>query len=468
MDKAEQMTDKRPDHAIDIVKYSSYINDEAIVKSLRLPRVTREDWPTTPAGWSPGDEWPTLDDWDHNEVLFIRTHQAFEVWFAQITHELASVVSDFSQTWLNNTASELPRVDLADRGGSEQLLDSEGFELSKRAVAEAKENYPGLTSAFDGLLRPGCRGISRDLDQIVGFRGSYGESDEFDYKLVGYTRRIQRASKALLCTLEFFEVLATMTTEEFLRFRGRLQPSSGFGSTQFREIELLAGLRELTEPKLRPVNGAECEYDGMLKPTPETPFHQHGTSLYNALTPWGCERVAKRFGQNSLRDVVYTLLNALYKAGAAGEKGAPDMRHAAVDQFVAMNIGEVLKEHFRFAGEAAKEPTAAGNLSGRLHQLAASLANIETLSAAFTEMMKDTERISQFLAACLEFDSALLQWRDRHIRFVESMIGTRRGTGGGGIAYLKQTVAAEKAMCFTHAFPCLWEARTFVQKGIYR
>ena len=258
-----------------------------------------------------------------------------------------------------------------------------------------------------------------------------------------------------------------MTTEEFLRFRGRLQPSSGFGSTQFREIELLAGLRELTAPKLRPVNGVACEYDGMLRPSKDTPFHQHGTSLYNALTEWGCERIARRAKENSLRDVVYTLLNALYKAGATGEKGAPNMKPETVDQFVAMNIGEVLKEHFRFAGESAQDGQAADNLSLRLRQLTGSLANVETLAAAFTDMMKDEERISQFLSACLEFDSSMLQWRDRHIRFVESMIGTRRGTGGGGVAYLKQTVDNQKPTYMTHAFPCLWEARTFVQKGIY-
>ena len=461
------MTDSWHNEPINIVKYSNYINDEMIVKSLRLPKVAGDHWPATPDDWQPGDDWPTLDDWDHTEVLFIRTHQAFEVWFSQITHELSSVVADFRMTWKKNTGKELPQVDLTNRKGDDQLLEADGFVDAKQMILDAKERYPEFAIAFDGLLQPGCRGITDHVDDIVGFTNRYGESTEFGHKLVQYTRRIQRASKALLCTIPFFEVLGTMTTEEFLRYRGRLQPSSGFGSTQFREIELLAGLRELTQKKIRPDHGEESEFEGIFKPTSDTPFFQHGTSLYNALTPWGCQRIARRAKSNSLRDVVYTLLNALFKAGIAGEKGAPDMRPRVVDQFVSLNIQETLKEHFRNAGDVAQEEHAVQNLAQRLAQLTGSLANIETLAAAFTEMMKETERISQFLDACLQFDSALLQWRDRHIRFVESIIGTRRGTGGGGIAYLKKTVDSYRGMNVTHAFPCLWEARTFVQKGIY-
>jgi tryptophan 2,3-dioxygenase len=42
------------------------------------------------------------------------------------------------------------------------------------------------------------------------------------------------------------------------------------------------------------------------------------------------------------------------------------------------------------------------------------------------------------------------------------MIGTRRGTGGGGLRYLTGTVASPYAY-LTQAFPCLWQARSFVQ-----
>lgn len=44
------------------------------------------------AEWSPGDEWPQGDLWSHHEVLFIRAHQAFEVWFAVFLHEIDQVL----------------------------------------------------------------------------------------------------------------------------------------------------------------------------------------------------------------------------------------------------------------------------------------------------------------------------------------------------------------------------------------
>ena len=43
--------------------YSDYINDQAIVESLRLPPrpegLEPTAWPEPPAGWKPGDRWPT-------------------------------------------------------------------------------------------------------------------------------------------------------------------------------------------------------------------------------------------------------------------------------------------------------------------------------------------------------------------------------------------------------------------------
>ena len=90
------------------------------------------------------------------------------------------------------------------------------------------------------------------------------------------------------------------------------------------------------------------------------------------------------------------------------------------------------------------------------------LVHRETIAATLIEAHPERELFAAFLDACLDLDRALLQWRDRHIRFVEGMIGTRRGTGGGGLHYLAGTVAATPAY-LTQAFPCLWHARSFVQ-----
>jgi tryptophan 2,3-dioxygenase len=60
----------------------------------------------------------------------------------------------------------------------------------------------------------------------------------------------------------------------------------------------------------------------------------------------------------------------------------------------------------------------------------------------------------QLAEALLEHDEYFSLWRSHHIKMVERMVGTKRGTGGSeGVGYLRTTL--EKRF-----FPELWEART--------
>lgn len=55
------------------------------------------------------------------------------------------------------------------------------------------------------------------------------------------------------------DILETMTPQEFNQFRDKLNPASGFQSIQFREIELLAGLRRPDLFKYIELTGAQRE-----------------------------------------------------------------------------------------------------------------------------------------------------------------------------------------------------------------
>ncbi|MCC7442809.1 MAG: hypothetical protein IT285_14335 [Bdellovibrionales bacterium] len=64
-------------------------------------------------------------------------------------------------------------------------------------------------------------------------------------------KRVLRAQHFVKRTVEIFKVLVqqihileTMTPQEFLGFRDKLMPASGFQSLQFREVEFLCGLKE--------------------------------------------------------------------------------------------------------------------------------------------------------------------------------------------------------------------------------
>jgi tryptophan 2,3-dioxygenase len=60
----------------------------------------------------------------------------------------------------------------------------------------------------------------------------------------------------------------------------------------------------------------------------------------------------------------------------------------------------------------------------------------------------------QLAEALLEHDEWFALWRSHHIKMVERMVGTKRGTGGSeGVGYLRTTLDKK-------FFPELWEART--------
>ena len=97
----------------------------------------------------------------HDEMLFITIHQVYELWFAQLLHDLTAV----------------------------------------------------RTAMFDGRLW-----WARHL--------------------------LKRADAIERVLIEQLEVLETMTPQDFLEFRERLAPASGFQSVQFRELEFLSGHKD--------------------------------------------------------------------------------------------------------------------------------------------------------------------------------------------------------------------------------
>ncbi len=87
----------------------------------------------------------------------------------------------------------------------------------------------------------------------------------------------------------------------------------------------------------------------------------------------------------------------------------------------------------------------------------AAWARDDTVLAAWREIYRDTGRhwdLYQLAEKLVDVEDWFLQWRFRHLKTVERIIGMRRGTGGSsGVAYLK------KALDFAF-FPELWALRT--------
>lgn len=62
----------------------------------------------------------------------------------------------------------------------------------------------------------------------------------------------------------------------------------------------------------------------------------------------------------------------------------------------------------------------------------------------------------QLSESLIEHDEYFALWRSHHVKMVERMVGTKRGTGGSeGVGYLRTTLDSK-------FFPELWEARTYL------
>ena len=81
----------------------------------------------------------------------------------------------------------------------------------------------------------------------------------------------------------------------------------------------------------------------------------------------------------------------------------------------------------------------------------------ESVKAAWLTVYRDTERwweIYQLAEKLVDLEDWFQQWRFRHMKTVERIIGFRRGTGGSsGVTYLKKALDRR-------FFPELWELRT--------
>ena len=78
-------------------------------------------------------------------------------------------------------------------------------------------------------------------------------------------------------------------------------------------------------------------------------------------------------------------------------------------------------------------------------------AILDVLAAAYAD---DESPAAQVCEALVDIDEGVQEWRYRHVKMVERIIGARMGTGGSaGADYLRSTL-------FRPAFPDLWEVRS--------
>jgi tryptophan 2,3-dioxygenase len=123
----------------------------------------------------------------------------------------------------------------------------EGRELSYGSylkVPELLHLQQGLSQEHDELLFIVAHQVYELWFKVVLFELEAAR-DRIDADDLFFARHhLQRVHVIEKLLVEQIEVLETMSPQDFLAFRSKLAPASGFQSIQFREIEFLSGLKE--------------------------------------------------------------------------------------------------------------------------------------------------------------------------------------------------------------------------------
>jgi tryptophan 2,3-dioxygenase len=265
-------------------------------------------------------------------------------------------------------------------------------------------------------------------------------------------RSLDRVARIFRSAVQHWEVVESLGTRDYLDFREKLFPASGFQSAQLREIELLLGLTDEERVGLGAKGGyLKALKDGEGKPSP------------------ALARVeARRKGGPSLRDALDAWLHRTPIRGSTPDQPGDE---AVVQRF----LGEYLDALARQTERAARAMGADGLADPRFaRDMEAARAFLEPddprrrrIRAAilFIESYREQPLLAwpqELLARLVEVEQGFLIFRQRHARMVERVIGRRVGTGGSsGLDYLEHTATAYRV------FADLWATRTFlVQKDM--
>lgn len=298
------------------------------------------------------------------------------------------------------------------------------------------------------------------LRELISVRDLFANAPVPEQALASAARGIRRMTILIGHIAAHFEVMETMTTRDYLAFRDKLSPASGFQSGQLREIEILLGLRDEHRIPL----GHEHSYMKALLSADGSP-----SSAY--------KRVERRLTDRPT--VLEAIEDWLYRTPIQGSTpSAPDD-----EERVKAFIDAYCVAHARASNEALALARHEGLTEADLARIEKRYATERESARAFLEGRDAPDerraRVSRIRAATVfiesyrelpllawprvildelvAFEQAFVIFRQRHARMVERVIGRRTGTGGSsGVDYLDQTALRYRI------FTDIWSVRTIL------
>lgn len=267
---------------------------------------------------------------------------------------------------------------------------------------------------------------------------------------------LRRVNQILRLAVDQFQVMETLTPQDFLAFRDKLVPASGFQSYQMRELELVLGLTEEARPR-----------PGKFLPLDHIRTLAQGSPGGEAA--WGRVRGASE--ELTLRAALHAWL---YRTPIQGSSPDEPGDTENVGRFVDAYLSAIGAQHARQAERLGR--SLGEDQSSRSFESATALARaffhaedvpeparpkLRRVRAAlvFIESYRELPLLAWprlLVDTVVELEELLVLWRTRHARMVERVIGRRVGTGGSaGVDYLDETT---RVRIFTE----LWTVRTLL------
>ena len=282
-----------------------------------------------------------------------------------------------------------------------------------------------------------------------------------EQELSGAARGLKRAVTLFRQLTNQFEVMETLPTREYLGFRTKLMPASGFQSAQMRRIEILFGLDEADRIPL----GFESSYKEALKSKDGSP------------SPALAQVEEQLADMPTLKHVIDEWLFRTPIDGVLFDApDAPDRLNEFIERFLvstSKDLDSICEHAAACAGNAEdakrlekvyafEKENIRAFLQPNEEQGGARTARIRT-AMLFIVTYRELPLLAwprEILDGLIELEQVFVIFRQRHARMVERVIGRRAGTGGSaGVDYLDKTALTYRI------FRDLWAIRTIQLKS---
>ena len=273
---------------------------------------------------------------------------------------------------------------------------------------------------------------------------------------------LRRISTIFQLAAQHFRLMETMRTQDYLAFRDKLSPASGFQSAQFREVEILLGLEDGDRLAFGMEDGyaaAMAGPDGKVSPAQERVRRrqQDRPTLKEAVYSWLWRTPIHGSSPHDPgdREVVLGFIEEFLKCHERSMQNVIDTSLQA--QALTKADHERLRERYRSEMESARRYLLAEDADSdderrQLRRMRSAILFIDS-----NRQLPLLSWPSEIVDSLIEVEQAFLIFRQRHARMVERVIGRRVGTGGSdGVDYLDTTALQYRV------FKEVWAARTLL------